>query len=285
MATTVEYVPDLQGGGGGGGGNGFAGGATVANSIGNTPANGFTLSDTGNNTGTFAPGDVALVNTDNASIIELSNNSHFIKIGNSATFGASTLISTMDFDVISLLHTSDGSGVTLSSITDTALIEDTLGNIGTLGSPNGAGLTLTGAGGTSITEDGTIPSTTWDDGAGGIVMVVVSGGSGVINLSDVGGDFISIGGAALNFFSGNGNEVTLDANTPAISLGDSTGAEVTIGSGVAPVVAAGQFGIGSTHQTTVGALGSASALPALPLGYWLANVEGTAIAIPYYAAS
>lgn len=40
-----------------------------------------------------------------------------------------------------------------------------------------------------------------------------------------------------------------------------------------------------TTQTTVGAAGAASALPANPLGYIRATVGSTAIVIPYYRAS
>jgi hypothetical protein len=51
---------------------------------------------------------------------------------------------------------------------------------------------------------------------------------------------------------------------------------------VAPTVAASQVGFGSTVATTVGAAGAATALPANPLGYLIANVAGTAVKIPYY---
>jgi hypothetical protein len=46
--------------------------------------------------------------------------------------------------------------------------------------------------------------------------------------------------------------------------------------------AAGQVVLGSRHQTTVGAAGGASALPATPLGFLEINVEGTAAVMPYY---
>jgi hypothetical protein len=50
----------------------------------------------------------------------------------------------------------------------------------------------------------------------------------------------------------------------------------------APTVSAGQIGLGSTHATTVGAAGGATALPATPLGYIIANVDGTQVKIPYF---
>lgn len=41
-----------------------------------------------------------------------------------------------------------------------------------------------------------------------------------------------------------------------------------------------------TTQTTIGAAGGATALPATPLGYILVNLGGTGtVAIPYYPAS
>lgn len=53
----------------------------------------------------------------------------------------------------------------------------------------------------------------------------------------------------------------------------------------APTVAAGQLGLGATTQTTVGAAGGASALPATPTGYLIINVAGTNRVVPFYAAA
>lgn len=47
----------------------------------------------------------------------------------------------------------------------------------------------------------------------------------------------------------------------------------------------GEVSLGSSVQTTVGAAGAASALPANPTGYLVINVAGTNRVIPYYAAS
>lgn len=47
-------------------------------------------------------------------------------------------------------------------------------------------------------------------------------------------------------------------------------------------VAAGQVGYGGTTQTTVGAAGGASALPATPRGYVIINVAGTDRVLPFY---
>lgn len=53
-------------------------------------------------------------------------------------------------------------------------------------------------------------------------------------------------------------------------------------SAVAGTAGAGTIVLGSTTATTVGAAGGASALPATPLGYIIANVSGTTVKIPYY---
>lgn len=54
---------------------------------------------------------------------------------------------------------------------------------------------------------------------------------------------------------------------------------------VAPTVAASQIGLGSTTQSTVGAAGGASALPATPSGYLIINVAGTNRVVPFYPVS
>lgn len=51
---------------------------------------------------------------------------------------------------------------------------------------------------------------------------------------------------------------------------------------VAPTVTAGQIGLGSTTNFTIGANGGAAGLTALPVGYIVVNVGGTAYQVPYY---
>lgn len=58
-----------------------------------------------------------------------------------------------------------------------------------------------------------------------------------------------------------------------------------VATAVAPTVAAGEIAYGATTQTTVGAAGAASALPANPTGYIILNVAGTARVIAFYNAS
>lgn len=60
----------------------------------------------------------------------------------------------------------------------------------------------------------------------------------------------------------------------------STGGVVTIGTGTSTTHV-----LNTTVQTTVGAAGAASALPAQPTGYVLLNINGTNRALPYYDAA
>ncbi|TXH41973.1 MAG: hypothetical protein E6Q97_36605 [Desulfurellales bacterium] len=53
----------------------------------------------------------------------------------------------------------------------------------------------------------------------------------------------------------------------------------------AGTASAGQIAWGATTQTTVGAAGGASALPATPTGYIIINIAGTNRVVPFYAAS
>jgi hypothetical protein len=48
--------------------------------------------------------------------------------------------------------------------------------------------------------------------------------------------------------------------------------------------AAGQIGLGTGTTTTDVGGGSATALPALPLGYWQINIGASTVSIPYYSA-
>jgi hypothetical protein len=44
----------------------------------------------------------------------------------------------------------------------------------------------------------------------------------------------------------------------------------------------GAMYLNTLTQATVGAAGAASALPATPLGYWMANINGVSVSIPFY---
>lgn len=68
----------------------------------------------------------------------------------------------------------------------------------------------------------------------------------------------------------------------SIDSGGKFGIQTVVLRQVAPTVTAGQVGLGSTTQATVGAAGGASALPATPAGYLIVNIAGTSRVIPFY---
>ena len=85
------------------------------------------------------------------------------------------------------------------------------------------------------------------------------------DISDSGAFKISQSGSI-----GSGDVLRIDNSTLAFTIG--TGTSST-------------HRLNTTVQTTVGAAGGATALPATPTGYVLININGTNRAIPYYAAS
>jgi hypothetical protein len=115
---------------------------------------------------------------------------------------------------------------------------------------------------TYITSGGNV---VWGVSANGSYLLGPgSGASYDLNLSRIAAATLTIGNGTVGDFSGTlklGNEILTAA---------------------APTVAAAQVGLGSTTSTTVGAVGGASALPGLPVGYLIVNVAGTAYKVPYY---
>jgi hypothetical protein len=61
--------------------------------------------------------------------------------------------------------------------------------------------------------------------------------------------------------------------------------EITAVSVETDTITAGDVVFTGTTQTTVGAAGGASALPATPTGYWQLTIDGTDYVTPYYAKS
>lgn len=263
----------------GGGGFGFATGAIVENSTGDTPTNGFTLSD-GTNTTTEAPTEILMTNPGNPGVIDINSNvSNFITVGNQATIGASTRLGVINpFQIISE-NVAAGSSASLGANGEMQVL-DASGNQGTIGLPNGAGLTLNGPAGISIVCDGTVPICTLDDGTGDTTQVFAD----EVFVTSAAGDTGTFDSTEMLLSGSAGNTVTLTTTggTSVMQVVDSTNA-VSI-SPEAQTAGAGGISIGATHQTTVGAAGGASPLPALPDGYLIINVEGTTELIPYYAA-
>ena len=85
---------------------------------------------------------------------------------------------------------------------------------------------------------------------------------------------------------------SLKVNGPSLQvrLGDDSGfapiaAATLAASGAAATPGATGLQVGGTQQLTVGAAGGASAQPATPLGYIIAYVGATKVAIPYHQAA
>lgn len=125
-----------------------------------------------------------------------------------------------------------------------------------------ASTTDTLTGGTKVANGPKFPNVEFPD------ATVQSSGAAVTDASTA---------AALSVYGNTAGSAAAPAftNSPSVNV-------ITVNA-VAPATTAGQVAIGATHQTTVGAAGGASALPATPTGYLIINVEGTAMVIPYYA--
>lgn len=66
---------------------------------------------------------------------------------------------------------------------------------------------------------------------------------------------------------------------------DVTADSVTTDSVTTTDLATDTFEFGGDIQTTVGAAGGASALPATPLGYMEISIDGAAVVVPFYLKS
>jgi hypothetical protein len=182
-----------------------------------------------------------------------------------------SLISNLNFvNSASVTFSVVGSNVSATSITGAA-----------------AWATLTG----DLTENQVIP---WD---GPIIGTPDTG------ISRIGVDSLAIGNGTQGDFSGSlkltGISIQGALTDGSASVGTSgqvlsstvTGTKwVTPASGgstvtltaAAPTVTAGQIGLGSTTNATIGANGGAAGLTALPVGYIIVNVGGTNYEIPFY---
>jgi hypothetical protein len=155
---------------------------------------------------------------------------------------------------------------------------------------------------------------TLQDSAGD--SLVLTGVSNSITLTDVNGDTLSIGDGVITLQNNGSPSQRVELNGPTFyvfgginlagTLTDATSSAGTSGqvlsstvtgtkwvtpsagggtvtlTAVAPTVTAGQVGLGSTTNFTIGANGGAAGLTALPVGYIIINVGGTNYQIPYY---
>jgi hypothetical protein len=148
-----------------------------------------------------------------------------------------------------------------------------------------------GAGVTSL--NGLIGALTIVAGSG--ITVTPSGSNITIAATGGGSGFGFAAGAIVANSVGNtpANGFTLGAGGQIIFDGSTTGS-VTIGAlGIAgsstltfPAFSGpGEIVVNQGTQTTIGAVGAASAVPILPVGYILVDVGGSVFAMPYYNAS
>lgn len=80
------------------------------------------------------------------------------------------------------------------------------------------------------------------------------------------------------------NDIQVDTVPTVFQYGVTTGGAVILGAATPSTgVGASQLGFGTSTQTTVGAAGAGSALPATPTKYLLVNIAGTQWAVPVYA--
>ncbi len=95
-------------------------------------------------------------------------------------------------------------------------------------------------------------------------------------------DRLQFGGTSASYPALKRNSTILQAVLANDTAFTSFGAGDFIANNAATAVGAGKISYGGTTASTVGAAGGASALPATPLGYIIANVAGTQAKIPYY---
>jgi hypothetical protein len=239
----------------GGGGGGSPGGASgnlqwnnagsfdgVPNSTGNTPAGGFTLDDGAGDTIAADPaGTITL--TGSAGNTLLLSLAHGESVGGTDVSGASWGANTSQFGLF------DGAG-----------------NFSQLGAPNYASLTLHAAGGTTIVCDGTVPSCSWDNGAGALTDVFAS----EIEMTD-GSTYANVGAGEIQVGTGTfGSPVNpiLSIFPDSVTLVDATGHQSIHTSGA--VIGLGQSGgasiVGITWNANAGGTAALNINPAATIG-------------------
>lgn len=156
------------------------------------------------------------------------------------------------------------------------------------------GASTSGTGGRVVLSAGATAA-----GTGGAVQVTAGAGTtagGAVAINAGLGNTVG-GAAALNAGNGTttggaaslkGGDATTTGGAVNVDAGSgATGGAVTIGGTNAESVTIGRatkiIGINGVTQTTVGAAGAATALPAQPTGYFQFTVNGTLRVVPFYA--
>lgn len=121
-----------------------------------------------------------------------------------------------------------------------------------------------------------------NNGNVGIAIFTTTTGSGRIAFGDTAAEARGV----LNY-SHSADEMTIGAGGSTVLYAKSTG----VGIGTSPNASyllhlsgasALRIDNSANWTTTVGAAGGASALPATPLGYWIINLGGASVKVPYY---
>ena len=182
----------------------------IPNSTGNTPTNGFTLSN-GSDTNAQNQSEITLASPGNPGVIDLnSETGPTITVGNQATVGTSTIFSAFSPGGLEIENTSTGTLIACDSSTPDCLWLDAAGDVGTL-NPTTLTLTTSGVGSFNCSTDtapilctladvsgdsiadtitsGTSATTTWTDAAGNSTIVGSPNAAGITE-TDAAGDMI-----------------------------------------------------------------------------------------------
>jgi hypothetical protein len=123
----------------------------------------------------------------------------------------------------------------------------------------------------------------WGPGTSTILRSPSDGIITLLNAAETGFTRLQFGGTTNAFPSLARSATDLQARLADNSALTHFYATSLVAGGVAKSAAAGEVSYGGSTQTTVGAAGAASALPANPTGYVIINVAGTDRVFPFYA--
>jgi hypothetical protein len=172
-----------------------------------------------------------------------------------------------------------GSIITVNGVPQvvTKIEGNTITSVPTPGPNPTTAVTATSGNVKAVNGQANVPNVQFADGSI-LSSATINAASGLTGVTPIANGGTGGATAATNTVFGNntaGTAAPAFTNAPVVS-------SVTVAA-VAPTAASGQVAFGATHQTTVGAAGGATALPATPTGYLIINVAGTQMVIPYYA--